>query len=518
MANSYRPVERDQRFLLPPDMAEWLPQDHLVWFVLDVIDELDTAAFHRRHRNAGQGRAAYDPDMLLGLLLYAYAVGERSSRRIERLCHDHVAFRVLCAQDVPDHTTIARFRAVHQEAFAELFARVLRLCVQAGMGRVGVVSIDGTKVAANAALGANRSEESLRRKAQEILDEAAAVDAREDEELGPDRRGDELPAKLADRSGRKERIRRALEEIERQQDEAGAQDAADRRRIQEYQRRAEAGGPMPRGRRPAGLDLGRLHQAQLETAQQEWERAEPGSRERNRAASKRAAARRALRELEQAEATTSAQPVEMAAARKRRRHGRTAPQANLTDPDSRMMTDKTGGFLQGYNVQIAVSDDHLILATGISHSSSDATAFEPMLGAAVDATRDAGLAPIGTVLADAGYFSEHNLTIPGPDRLIAPGKHRDVARAAARRPTSEQPPPSATAREQMTHRMRDPEQYERYKRRSATVETVIAMLKDLTGLRRFSRRGTEAVTSELQLAAAVVNLRRLHTHLQPHRA
>jgi len=157
MARSYRPVVRDQEFLLPPNMADWLPEDHLVWFVLDIVDRLDTRVFHAGRRIGGVGRQGYDPDMLLALLIYAYAVGERSSRRIERLCVDHVAFRVLCGQDGPDHSTIARFRAEHHEGFADLFAQVLRLCAAAGMVKVGIVSIDGTKIAANASKSANRS-------------------------------------------------------------------------------------------------------------------------------------------------------------------------------------------------------------------------------------------------------------------------------------------------------------------------------------------------------------------------
>src|SRR5262245_21096427 len=152
---------------MPPDMAEWLPPEHLVWFVLATVEQLDTRVFHRRHPQAGPGRRAYDPDMLLGLLLYAYAVGQRSSRRIEALCSDHVAFRVLCAQDAPDHTTIARFRSVHEDAFADLFTQVLVLCAQAGMGRVGTVAVDGTKIAADASDGATRCEASLRAEAQQ---------------------------------------------------------------------------------------------------------------------------------------------------------------------------------------------------------------------------------------------------------------------------------------------------------------------------------------------------------------
>src|SRR5690242_18522913 len=184
MARSYRPVVRDQEFLLPPNMADWLAADHLVWFVLDVVARLDTSALHAARRTGGVGRAGYDPDMLLALMIYAYATGQRSSRRIEQLCVDHVAYRVVCAQDPPDHTTIARFRAAHDEASIHMLAQVLRLCAQAGMVQVGVIAIDGTKIAANASKSANRSPqwvaEQARRIAEDVLSEAEAVDAAED--------------------------------------------------------------------------------------------------------------------------------------------------------------------------------------------------------------------------------------------------------------------------------------------------------------------------------------------------
>jgi transposase len=145
VANSYRPVQRDQPFLMPPDMREWLPADHLVWFLLETLDALDTSAFHVGRR-AGVGAAAYDPDMLLALLIYAYCQGVRSSRQIERRCFTDVAFRVLCAQDVPDHATIARFRADYEDVFAALFTQVLQIAAAAGLARFGTVAIDGTKI------------------------------------------------------------------------------------------------------------------------------------------------------------------------------------------------------------------------------------------------------------------------------------------------------------------------------------------------------------------------------------
>ena len=213
MAKGYRPVLRDQPFLLPVDMREWLPADHLVWFVLDVVEQLDTSVFRRRTVRAASGRAGFEPEMLLALLLYGYCRGVRSSRQIERLCEVDVAFRVICAQDVPDHSVIARFRQAHQRAFADVFVQVLRLAAKAGLGRFGTIAIDGTKIAANASVDANRTEAWLRGQVEAIVAEAQRVDAAEDAEHG-DKRGDEPPDDFADPDARAARIRAALAEIE----------------------------------------------------------------------------------------------------------------------------------------------------------------------------------------------------------------------------------------------------------------------------------------------------------------
>lgn len=194
---------------MPPSVAEWLPADHLAWFVLDVVDELDLAEFVAAYRADGRGGAAYDPVMMVALLVYAYCVGERSSRRIQRRCVEDVAFRVVAANHGPDHATIARFRVTHQEALAGLFGQVLRLCERAGMIRPGLVAIDGTKMAADASRDANRTAEQL---AREILDEAAAVDADEDAAHG-EASGDELPKAMAPK-GRRARLRELLDELE----------------------------------------------------------------------------------------------------------------------------------------------------------------------------------------------------------------------------------------------------------------------------------------------------------------
>jgi transposase len=215
MAKGYRPVLRDQPFLMPVDMREWLLADHLVWFVLDAVSQIDTSAFHRRARKlkATSGRAGFDPDLLVGLLLYAYCRGVRSSRQIERLCEVDVACRVACAGDVPDHSVIARFRQNHDTAFTGLFVQVLRLAAKAGLGRFGTIAIDGTKIAADASVDANRTETWLREQVETILAEARRVDETEDAEHG-DRRGDEPPEEFADPRARAEKIRAALAEID----------------------------------------------------------------------------------------------------------------------------------------------------------------------------------------------------------------------------------------------------------------------------------------------------------------
>ncbi len=193
MAQNFLPCDRDQELLLPPSLREWLPEDHLAWFVLDSVAELELGAFYAAYRADGHGAAAFDPQMMVALLVYAYAIGLRSSRGIERRCRDDVAFRVITANQVPDHATIARFRQRHERAIEGLFGSVLELCAEAGLVRAGLVAIDGTKVQANASRFANRGYEQI---AREILEQAAEVDQAEDELYG-EARGDELPPSFA---------------------------------------------------------------------------------------------------------------------------------------------------------------------------------------------------------------------------------------------------------------------------------------------------------------------------------
>ena len=423
---SYRPVNRDQLFLMPESMADWLPDDHLAWFIIRAVKVVDTSAFHKG--SAGlSGRPSYDPDMLLALMCYSYACGVMSSRRIERCCATDAAFRVLCAGDAPDHTTIARFRADNEQEMVGFFTSVLRLCRELGMGRVGVVAIDGTKVTANASRGANRGQEWLREQAQKLLESARATDAQE--ALFGDGHAPELVGRD---KARLEALQAAQARIDAQHAEAAAADAADAARAQEYLQAIRDGNPKG-GRAPAGTDPVELAKARLELAEKRHGQSTPNSNRRHEASKRRKAAREALAQALEQQASGTIDTRGAAARERARRPLQNTPVANLTDPDSQLMTTANGGSIQGYNVQLAVSDDHLILACQAHTSANDYPCFEPMLAAATAAATDlntikelpanpTGDTVIGTVLADAGYLSEHNLTLPGPDRLIATGK------------------------------------------------------------------------------------------------
>jgi len=523
MAKGYRPVLRDQPFLMPVDMREWLPADHLVWFVLDVVKQVDTSAFHRRKKvKAVSGRAGFDPDLLVGLLLYGYCRGVRSSRQIERLCEVDVAFRIACAGDVPDHSVIARFRQVHESAFAGLFVQVLRLAAKAGLGRFGTIAIDGTKIAANASVDANRSEAWLRGQVESILAEAGRVDAAEDAEHGS-RRGDEPPEEFADPDARAAKIQAALAEINAER--AAAAQAAAEQSEQAARKRAEidAGQPGP-GRKSAELEV---HAAaarldRLSAAQQAKLDAHATRIATARTAGDRLPAGRAPAPVDQHSGIVQARAALAAAEARAAAHARRQAEkaaaagparANLTDPGSRLLPTRRG-WIQGYNVQVAVTDDQLIVATAVGQNTGDMQEFIPMLTAAERAAADCAAATgraditIDTALADAGYASENNLTAPGPDRLIAVGRGSRQHHDALRRPAEGDPPPGASPREAMAHRLRTPEGIARYKRRGATVEPAIGNLKKI--ITRFSGRGLQAAAAEIDLAAAAFNLMKIH--------
>src|SRR3984957_19383302 len=482
MAKGYRPVDRDQVFLFPPDMREWLPEDYPVWLVIRAVEEhLDTSSFHAGRRTGGAGAAGYDPDMLVTVLVWAYAHKVTSSREIERLCGTDVAFRVICAGNQPDHVTFARFRGAFPDATGEFFAQVLVLCARLGMGKLGTVALDGMKIAGNASKAASRTGEALARLAAETVAAHAAADAAEDELFGEGRRGDEVPGEAWRPRSRDSRIAAALASLKADREAAAAAEEA---RARAYRDRRAAGqragcSPASAAVELAEENLARVRAARASELAELRERYAAGQPRRGRGAGveDHCRVRQAKAKVEAAKAR-AAEADRKAAEREANRKG-PGPVRNTTDPDSRLMPVRGGGVLQGYNPQNMTSEDGLIIATELTDDQTDFAWFEPMtrkaeqaadlIGEHRPASPDPGQQPaspdssgpddggpdssgpddggpdssgpdssgpdgggdgIGLVLADAGYCSEDNLTSPGPDRLIATGKRRDLEKAA----------------------------------------------------------------------------------------
>lgn len=458
-------------------MREWLPKHHLVWWLLSVVERLDTSALHRRRRRGGRGRAGYDPDMLLALLVYAYCTKVRSSRQIERLCETDVAYRVICAGQVPDHSTIARFRQEQAGVAARLFADVLEICAQAGLAQVGVVAVDGTKIAANASRDANRTRQWLETQIADMFAQAQGVDEDEDDRFG-DRRGDELPAELADPAARQARLQAALDQLN--------------------QREARRARPSKRDTWAARVAY---HEGRVEEERRRWRAHRAGLR----AGRGMPPRYREGQGVARAQARLAAARAKAAAAAAEHR----PTQVNVTDPDSRLQPT-ANGWVQGYNAQAAINHIGIIVAAEVFDDANDVDLFAPMLDALAQTAAHTG--PVGVVLADAGYCSARNLSLPGPHRLIA------TTSAAKTRRQSPSPADQARTRsaalQAMNQALATPEGRRLYKQRSWTVEPGFGHLKTNLGFTRFSRRGLAAVRAEWQLITAAANLLKLH-HWHP---
>jgi transposase len=518
MAKGYRPVDRDQAFLFPPDMREWLPAGHPVHLVIAVVeDHLDTSAFHARRRTGGAGAAGYDPDLVLAVLVWAYAHGVTSSRRIEGLCATDVAFRLVCAGNLPDHSTIARFRQDFPDAVAGFFAEVLILCARLGMGRLGTVALDGTKVAASASKAANRTEKRLRELAAEAVAAHAAADAAEDELFG-DARGDEVPEDAWSPRGRAGRIAEALAQLEAGRQAAEAERDA---KAAEFRARQQAG--QPTGPPPAGAEVALAREnlarvtaaraAQLAVLEERYAAGQP-RRSRPAGTDDYCRVRQAAAKVERARERAAE------AGRKAAAKAGPGPVRNITDPDSRLMPTRNG-FIQGYNAQNVTSEDGLVIATGLTGDTTDTAWFAPMTeqaeqaAALIGAHRPAGPEPavpggggIGLVLADAGYCSEENLTCDGPDRLIAAGKRRDLETAARSQdqdagPGQDRGGPAVQA---MRERLSTEDGIAAYRQRGHIAETPHGHIKHNMGFRQLSVRGKDRAAAEWTFACAVHNL------------
>jgi transposase len=527
MAKRYRPVDRDQAFLFPPDMREWLPADHPVHLVITAVeDHLDTSAFHAARRTGGAGTAGYDPDMLAAVLVWAYAHKVTSSRRIEELCRTDVAFRLICAGNLPDHVTFARFRSDFGGAVGEFFAQVLILCARLGMGKLGIVALDGMKIAASASKAANRTEEGLRTLAAEAVAAHAEADAAEDELFGAGRRGDEVPEAAWSPRSRAGRIRAALADLEAERKAAEQEQAAKAEGFRERQRAGRRTGCSPDS---AAVERAQEKLARVMAAQQakidDWQArnaaslAQAGRPLRNpprQPASEHCRVKEAAARVEAARERAAAAEAR-AAEREVNRKG-PGPVRNITDPDSRLMPARGGGFIQGYNTENLTSEDELITATELTDDPAGTAWFEPMMRAAEDAAaliaahRPASPAPdpggtpdtIGMALADSGYCSEANLTCPGPDRLIAVGEHRDLEKAARGGDTG--PDWGGPAVQAMRERLKTPAGIEACRQRGHIAETPHGHIKHNMGIRQLSVRGKAKAAAEWRFICAVHNL------------
>jgi transposase len=462
MPQNFIECAREQGFLMPPDVREWLPEGHLAWFMLDAVEAMDLGAFYASYRRDGHGRAAYEPSMMVAVLLYAYACGMRSSRAIERACEEDVAYRVLGANQRPDHATLARFVVRHERALADLFSEVLGLCAEAGLVKAGVIAIDGTKLAANASRDADRDYDQI---AREILEEAQAVDRAEDERFG-EARGDELPPHLSTRGGRRAWLRDA------------------KRRHED--RRAQEARLVPRSRAKRLAEAKRRLEEDLEV-----ERCANAAYEAYRA---RGIAADGSRRMAPG-ATKPYEPPETPAGK-----------INLTDPDSRLVKGMRG-WLQGYNAQAAVSEEQIVLAAEVTIDSPDFGHLEPMLDATAAELERAGVGEKPEVaLADAGYWHQRQMesVVSGGVQVLIPP---DSKKRKDARPGWEGGYYAFMRRVLATEHGGG-----LYRRRQFMIEPVFAHTKFNRGFERFRRRGRSAARSEWRLITATHNLLKLHQH------
>jgi len=463
VSKNFRTCDLNQPFLLPPSLQDWLPESHLARFIAELVPGLDLSKIYGYYgRRDGRGKAAYHPVMMVRVVLYGYCVGVKSSRGMERASHDDIAFRYLCADQHPDHDTIAEFRRRHLPVLAQLFTQVLQLCDKAGLVKLGHVAIDGTKVQANAskhkAMSYDRmteKEKQLRAEVEKLLAQAEATDAAEDALYGKGNRGDDLTGEMARRESRLKKIaeaKAALEQEAREQAEAAKKAAEEKlaERLQKEQARGKKFG----GRPPQVPDP-------------EQARPEPTA------------------------------------------------QRNFTDPESRIMPDggRKGSFVQAYNAQIAVdSAQQIIVAAEITQESNDKGQLAPMLERVA---QNVGAKPQAAT-ADTGYFSESQVTderVSGIELYVAIGKqkHGEGQVSDVMNPGDLSVPPfeSGSAREKMKQRLKTEAGQALYKMRKAIVEPVFGQIKAARRIRSFLLRGLANAGAEWKLICATHNLLKL---------
>ena len=445
---TFRPYSPEQLLLLPPDMARWLPEDHLVYFIRDVERQLDLSAIYGSYDGTQGGNPAYDPGMMTTLLIYAYCVGVVSSRKIERATYESIPFRVLTADQHPDHDTIAEFRRRHLEALAALFVQVLRLCRKAGLVKLGHVSLDGTKVRANAskhkAMSYGRMEKSvveLEGEVKRLLAEAEGTDTAEDNRYGRGQQDEALPEELRFKQSRLAKIKEAKEALEQE-----AREGAEAQRLEQAKKRED--------RDASGDHRGRPPKV-------------PSERPEGKA------------------------------------------QRNFTDPDSRIMKDgATKAFEQCYNCQAAVDgDSQVIVATRVSQETNDKKELKPVVETL---KKNLDGAKPRQLTTDNGYFSENNVTYLAEEQIdgyLATGriKHGDQLPVAPRGRI----PKEASIKERMARKLRTVKGRAIYAKRKEVSEPVFGQIKHVRGFRQFLLRGVDKVCGEWDLICLGHNVLKL---------
>lgn len=447
MAYNFHPCERNQMMLMPPSLEEWLEEGHLARFVVDAVEAMDLRVLYKNYREDGIGNTAYDPAMMTGVLLYGYCVGIRSSRRMEQLLGQDVAFRYLAANQCPDHATLARFRQENEKELEGLFIEVLRLCGKAGLVKVGVVALDGTKIKANAALEANRTTEGIEAEVRRMLREAAEVDDTEDKKYGKDKRGDELPEGLRRSEDRKRRLRECKEMLEEEAKKARERQEA---KIAQREKEEEESGGKKRGRKP-------LDPEEVVDREAKANITDPESRIMK--------TRKGYVQGYNAQAVVTKEQVIVAAQ---------VTQEENDVNQLRPMMDAMGETLRMVGVKEKVETQLADAGYGMSEES------------------------LKWSLRQKTLF------------LIATQKDWKQRKAARQAPLPRGPlPRGMTAKERMERRLLTTRGRRLYKMRSWMVEPVFGQVKEGQGFQRFSRRGKKASQSEWKIQAASHNLLKL---------
>jgi transposase len=447
LMDNFRTIDRQTGFLLPPSVDEWLPEKHLARFVVEVVDGLDLHTMSGSYR--GSGSKSYHPRLLLGILVYGYATGVFSSRKLERATYDSVAFRFIAANDHPDHDTIATFRRRFLKDIEKLFVEVLLLAREMGLLKLGTVGLDGTKIHANAsrhsALSyghAGKIEAQLKAEVAELMAKAEAADKADI----PD--GLSIPEELALREKRLKKLAEARSKIEARAKERFERERADHEaKLAARAEKTKATGKKPGGKPPAPPAEG----PQL------------------------------------------------------------TDQINLTDEDSRIMPVAGGGFEQCYNAQAAVATGSLlVVAADVVQAPNDKQQIEPMLDKIGALPEELGKAE--TLLADTGYFSAGNVEAcakAGTEPVIAMGRQPHHPPLAERFEKTPEAPENPTPVESMAHRLKTPEGRALYALRKQTPEPVFGIIKSVLGFRQFSMRGLDKTRGEWSLVTMAWNLKRM---------